>query len=74
VAAKQSGFKPATLSCTLRHVQRIINKLNMKPQPEQLIFLIAVLYDALQTIWDNLPEETMTKAVQSFRKRLLTLD
>jgi len=39
-------------------------KLNPKPQN------ISQLKVALQTIWDNLPDETVQKSVLSFRQRL----
>ena len=41
------------------------NKLNPKPQN------IAELKVALQTIWENLPTETIQKSVHSFRKQLM---
>jgi len=41
------------------------NKLNPMPQTT------AELKVALQTIWNNLPDETIHKSVASFRNRLM---
>jgi len=67
LVAKLHEFRLVRLSLVLSHAQGI-----QQAKHEALEQNIAELKVALQTIRDNLSDETIRKSVQSFRKRLAT--